>query len=97
MQDPAIAQAIWSQITQEYDKTAQMLLAIRQESNLLDNEPTLQKSILLRNDSVMTLNLLQIELIKQYLSTPYEAKRARLMEQIHSTIIGIAQGLRNTG
>lgn len=97
VQDPAIAQAIWSQITQEYDKTAQMLLAIRQESNLLDNEPTLQKSILLRNDSVMTLNLLQIELIKQYLSTPYEAKRARLMEQIHSTIIGIAQGLRNTG
>lgn len=97
VQDPAIAQAIWSQITQEYDKTAQMLLAIRQESNLLDNEPTLQKSIFLRNDSVMTLNLLQIELIKQYLSTPYEAKRARLMEQIHSTIIGIAQGLRNTG
>lgn len=97
VQDPAIAQSIWSQITQEYDKTAQMLLAIRQESNLLDNEPTLQKSILLRNDSVMTLNLLQIELIKQYLSTPYEAKRARLMEQIHSTIIGIAQGLRNTG
>ena len=97
VQDPAIAQAIWSQITQEYDKTAQMLLAIRQESNLLDNEPTLQKSILLRNNSVMTLNLLQIELIKQYLSTPYEAKRTRLMEQIHSTIIGIAQGLRNTG
>lgn len=97
VQDPTIAQSIWSQITQEYDKTAQMLLAIRKESNLLDSEPTLQKSIFLRNDSVMTLNLLQIELIKQYLSTPYEAKRARLMEQIHSTIIGIAQGLRNTG
>ena len=97
VQDGAIQDRIWAQITDEYEKTLRLLVAIREEENLLDSEPTLQKSILLRNDSVMTLNLLQIELMKKYFATPYEAKRTRLMEQIHSTIIGIAQGLRNTG
>ncbi|MGX3045805.1 phosphoenolpyruvate carboxylase [Helicobacter sp. T3_23-1056] len=97
VENDEIRQSIWQKICQEYEKTMNMLVAIRGEERLLDSEPTLQKSILLRNHSVMILNFLQIELIKKYHNASYEAQKARLMEQIHSTIIGIAQGLRNTG
>ncbi|WP_233712843.1 MULTISPECIES: phosphoenolpyruvate carboxylase [unclassified Helicobacter] len=97
VKDKNLRDTIWGKILEEHKKTLQALIQIRGEESLLDSEPTLQKSILLRNTSVMTLNLLQIELIKKYQDAGYEAKRARIMEQIHSTIIGIAQGLRNTG
>lgn len=97
VQNPEIRDTIWNKILEEYQRTMRALIVIRGENKLLDSEPTLQKSILLRNNSVMTLNLLQIELIKKYHTAGYEAKRTRLVEQIHSTIVGIAQGLRNTG
>ena len=97
VQNPEIRDTIWNKILEEYQRTMRALIVIRGENKLLDSEPTLQKSILLRNNSVMTLNLLQIELIKKYHAAGYEAKRTRLVELIHSTIVGIAQGLRNTG
>lgn len=97
VQDDEVRKNIWQKICLEYERTMNALVGIRGEERLLDSEPTLQKSILLRNNSVMMLNLLQIELIKKYNNATYDAQKSRLMEQIHSTIIGIAQGLRNTG
>ena len=97
VENDKVRKNIWDKICLEYERTMNALVGIRGEEKLLDSEPTLQKSILLRNNSVMTLNLLQIELIKKYNNASYEAQKVRLMEQIHSTIIGIAQGLRNTG
>ncbi|MGX2972537.1 phosphoenolpyruvate carboxylase [Helicobacter sp. T3_23-1059] len=97
VENDEVKQSIWQKICLEYEKTMNMLVKIRGEERLLDSEPTLQKSILLRNHSVMILNFLQIELIKKYHNASYDTQKTRLMEQIHSTIIGIAQGLRNTG
>ena len=97
VENDEVRQSIWQKICLEYEKTMNMLVKIRGEERLLDSEPTLQKSILLRNHSVMILNFLQIELIKKYHNASYDTQKTRLMEQIHSTIIGIAQGLRNTG
>lgn len=95
--DSSIKNNIWDKILKEYELTRDFLLQVRGEKTLLDNEPTLQKSIFLRNVSVSALNLLQIELIKKYNESNYEEQKSRLIKQIHSTIVGIAQGLRNTG
>ncbi len=97
IKDSQSGNVIWQMILEEYKKTLFYLVQIRQEKELLDSEPILRKSILLRNSSVTALNLLQIELIKKYNDTTDEGKKERLMKQIHSTIVGIAQGLRNTG
>ncbi len=97
VKDKHICETIWKRIIDEYKKTLYYLVNIRGEQKLLDSEPTLRKSILLRNTSVTALNLLQIELIKKYNASKYDEQKARLIEQIHSTIVGIAQGLRNTG
>lgn len=88
---------IWEMIKTEYDKTMRLILYVRQEKELLENDSKLRDSILLRKPYVTALNLLQIELIKKYNLSNYQDQKNRLMEQIHSTIVGIAQGMRNTG
>ncbi|PAF44695.1 phosphoenolpyruvate carboxylase [Helicobacter sp. 11S02596-1] len=95
--DPAIACRIWEMIKTEYDKTMRLILFVRQEKELLENDSKLRDSILLRKPYITALNLLQIELIKKYNLSAYDDQKNRLMEQIHSTIVGIAQGMRNTG
>ncbi|CBG40592.1 phosphoenolpyruvate carboxylase [Helicobacter mustelae] len=95
--DEALGNKIWGMIAEEYDKTMEYILWIRDESELLCSQPEIRKSILMRKPTVNALNLLQIELIKRYQKSHYEKQKTRLLEEIHSTIIGIAQGLRNTG
>ncbi|PAF47824.1 phosphoenolpyruvate carboxylase [Helicobacter sp. 12S02634-8] len=95
--DTHIRDHIWDMIKSEYDKTMHYILYVRQEKELLENDSQLRESILLRKPYITALNLLQIELIKKYNLSLYQDQKTRLMEQIHSTIVGIAQGMRNTG
>ncbi|PAF43096.1 phosphoenolpyruvate carboxylase [Helicobacter sp. 11S03491-1] len=95
--DENIRECIWQMIKDEYDKTMEFVLLVRGEKQLLENEAKLRESILLRKPYITALNLLQIELIKKYNTSNYETQQNRIMEQIHSTIVGIAQGMRNTG
>lgn len=95
--DQNIRDRIWKMIKEEYDKTMKFMLIARDEEKLLENEIKLRNSILFRKPYITALNLLQIELIKKYNISSYQAQQDRLMEQIHSTIVGIAQGIRNTG
>lgn len=95
--DEAIRERIWTMIKNEYEKTMKYILIARGEKELLENEATLRESILLRKTYITALNLLQIELIKKYNLSTYQAQQERIIEQIHTTIVGIAQGLRNTG
>lgn len=88
---------IWLMIKNEYDKTMRFILNVRGEKELLENEPELRNSILLRKPYITALNLLQIELIKKYHLCTHQNERDKLIEEIHSTIVGIAQGMRNTG
>lgn len=95
--DKKIRQSIWEHIYSQYQLTLELLLYLRGENALLDSESAIRDSIMLRKPYLSVLNFTQIELIKQYQSAHYEAARSRLMEQIHATIVGIAQGIRNTG
>lgn len=95
--DKAVRERIWECIYSQYNLTLENLLYLRGEHRLLDSEMAIRESILLRKPYLSVLNLTQIELIKQYQSSPYEKAKDRILEQIHATIVGIAQGIRNTG
>nr|WP_034558020.1 phosphoenolpyruvate carboxylase [Helicobacter muridarum] len=92
-----LRKSVWSKIYNEYQKTLEWLLIVRNENYLLEANSKLRDRILARMPNVKALSLLQIELIKRYKSAQYSDLKTRLIEQIHGTIIGIAQGIRNTG
>ncbi len=95
--DSSIAQRIFSQIEKEFFLTRKNILAIKEKESLLQKDVVLRQSIWLRKPYITALNIFQIELIKAYKEAKYSAKKERILELIHATIIGIAQGLRNTG
>ncbi|GMB92881.1 phosphoenolpyruvate carboxylase [Helicobacter bizzozeronii] len=94
--DNPSASRIWEKITSEFEKTMHWILAVRSEESLLESDGVVQQSILLRKPYIDALNYLQIELIKQFKQAP-QAKHTQLKTYIQSTLIGIAQGMRNTG
>ncbi len=97
VQDTTLKNTIWNTIEHEFYDTIESILYVRGEENLLESENALRDSILLRKPYLTALNIFQIELIKKYKSAKYKEKQERLLKQISSTIVGIAQGMRNTG
>ena len=82
-------------IRAEFDRTVANVLALKHETALLDSEPALQRSILLRNPYVDPMSLLQIDLLERWRATgrpDNEVFRALL-----ASVRGIAQGLQSTG
>jgi phosphoenolpyruvate carboxylase len=97
VEDSSLRDGVWSMVEAEFYKTVDLILYIREESQLLGNDNSLRESILLRKPYLTALNMMQIELIKKYKSAKYDRQKDKLIDQISSTIIGIAQGIRNTG
>lgn len=97
VEDEKLQTTIWNLIEDEYKRTMDLMLFIRNENTLLDTQSEIRESIFMRKTPVSALNLIQIELIKRYHQTTYPQQKEKLMEEIHSTIVGIAQGMRNTG
>lgn len=97
VEDKDVRERIWGVIRAEYQRTLKWILFTRGEDELLINERLLRDSILMRRPYLTALNLSQVELIKRYNATNDEAQKEQLIRQISSTIVGIAQGIRNTG
>ena len=97
--DPALREGIFTAIQAEYNRTAAAIQAIKNESELMQAEPVIQRSIKLRNPYVDPLNYLQVEMLCRIRAIEDQAsEEARdLREVIMLTINGIASGLRNTG
>ena len=95
--DKAVRESIWECIYTQYQLTLENMLYLRGESALLSSENAIRESILLRKPYLSVLNLTQIELIKKYQSCKNPKEQERLLEQIHATIVGIAQGIGYTG
>jgi phosphoenolpyruvate carboxylase len=82
-------------IRSEYALACEHILAIKGSKALLDSEPTLQRSIRLRNPYVDPMNLMQVDLLQRWRAS---GRRDRdLFEALLSSISGIAQGLQSTG
>ena len=71
------------------------MLAIKDSRELLDSDPTLQRSIELRNPYVDPINLLQVDLLRRWRAGGREDRD--LFEALLACIGGIAEGLQSTG
>ena len=82
-------------IRAEFERTVGHVLALKQEHALLDSDPALQRSILLRNPYVDPMSLLQIDLLGRWRADgrPDDDVFRALMASVR----GIAQGLQSTG
>jgi phosphoenolpyruvate carboxylase len=94
MPDPAIREAIFAMIHEEFQRTREAVLAITGQSRLLERNAVLARSIQLRNPYVDPMSIIQVEMLRR--------KRAgdtspELQRVIGATISGISAGLRNTG
>ncbi|WP_041089769.1 phosphoenolpyruvate carboxylase [Jeotgalibacillus soli] len=95
VEDREIADRIFGNIVEEYNKTKDILLKITGDQELLERTPNIQDSVHRRNPYVDPLNFLQVELIKELRAI--EEPDDELITQVLLTISGIAAGLRNTG
>lgn len=105
-QDRERFERLFDRIAEEYHLTCQLILSITDQKRLLDGDLSLQRSVQLRNGTIVPLGFLQVSLIKrlrQYTKqgqtgnlpvgyTKEELRRGALL-----TINGIAAGMRNTG
>jgi phosphoenolpyruvate carboxylase len=97
---------LFERIKEEYNRTSEIVLQITGEKHLLDNDPNLQRSVQLRNGSIVPLGFLQVSLLKrlrQYNSQAqsgvihFRYSKEELLRGALMTINGIAAGMRNTG
>jgi len=82
-------------IRREYELTVAHVLRLRGSARLLDSDPTLQRSIKLRNPYIDPMHLMQVDLLKRWRRTGREDRA--LFGALRATISGIAQGLQATG
>lgn len=90
----AVREEIFTRIQEEWKRSKKWLFAVTGNTELLQDNPTLARSIRNRTPYIDPLNHLQVELLHRYRSgedSP-EVKRA-----IHLTINGVSAGLRNSG
>jgi phosphoenolpyruvate carboxylase len=94
VEDAALRARVYDLFEAEFHRTVRAVLAITDQSELLENNQVLARSIKLRNPYVDPMHLIQIDMLRRKRvgeDTP-EVNRA-----IAATISGIAAGLRNTG
>jgi phosphoenolpyruvate carboxylase len=82
-------------LRREFALVVQQVLAIKNTAALLDRDPTLQRSIELRNPYVDPINLLQVDLLRRWRDTGREDRE--LFEALLACTAGIAEGLQSTG
>jgi phosphoenolpyruvate carboxylase len=99
VQDEALRDRVFSTLQAEFELTRRMVLAITQQSTLLETNSVLGQSIRLRNPYVDPMSLIQVELIRRKRAAIASGQPvpAELDRAITATINGISAGLRNTG
>ncbi|HUX45961.1 MAG TPA: phosphoenolpyruvate carboxylase, partial [Terracidiphilus sp.] len=94
VRDAKLRERVYDCIEAEFHRTVQAILAITGQSELLQNNQVLARSIRLRNPYVDPMHLIQVDMLRRKRAgedTP-EVNRA-----LAATISGISAGLRNTG
>ena len=96
-------QKLFERIAQEYYLTKELILKINGQKKLLDGNPELQRSVQLRNGTIVPLGFLQVALIERLRqhdksqALHFRFSKEELLRGAMLTINGIAAGMRNTG
>ncbi|MEM8860558.1 MAG: phosphoenolpyruvate carboxylase, partial [Chloroflexota bacterium] len=102
VQDEKIREQVYGDIKAAFNQTVYWVKQITNQSDILDNDPTLKRSIRLRNPYVDPLNFIQVDLLRQIrqAEAANKADSEEIQQTKHTlyiTINGIAAGLKNTG
>lgn len=100
VRDEALRTQVFTQISEEWHRTREAVLAITGQSYPLAHSPALARSIADRFAYMDPLNHLQIALLRRHranASTGEGGADDRVERGIHLTINGISAGLRNSG
>jgi phosphoenolpyruvate carboxylase len=92
--DPAMRGRMFGMIVDEFTRTTEAVLRVTDQTELLQTNQVLARSIRLRNPYVDPMSLIQVELLRRKrsgLDTP------ELRNALAATMHGISAGLRNTG
>lgn len=92
--DETLREHVFGLIQAEWERSIKWLFAITGHTELLQENPTLSRSIRIRSPYIDPLNHLQIELLRRYRAGDDVEQVHR---SIHLTINGVAAGLRNSG
>jgi phosphoenolpyruvate carboxylase len=92
--DSRLRERVFTMFHEEFERTRRMILAVKQQTFLLERNPVLHRSIRLRNPYVDPMSLVQVDLLRR--KRGGETGRA-LDYAISATLNGIAAGLHNTG
>jgi len=82
-------------IRSEYRLACDQVLSVKGSRELLDSDPTLQRSIGLRNPYVDPMNLMQVDLLRRWRAGGREDHD--LFAALLASVGGIAEGLQSTG
>ncbi len=94
VQDEALRDRIFGAIETEWKDTIEVLFAITRATALLQDNPTMARSLTTRTPYIDPLNHLQVSLLHRHRAGDNDAKVKRALQ---ITINGIAAGLRNSG
>ena len=92
--DSAVRNRVFSLFEEEFERTRRVLIAVKGQTELLEKNPVLARSIRLRNPYVDPMSLVQVDLLRRKRSGETDPL---LDYAIGATINGIAAGLHNTG
>jgi phosphoenolpyruvate carboxylase len=93
----APARAVFDVIRAEHARTVERILEVTRRPELVDEWPTILRTVKLRNPYVDVLSHAQVELLGRLQKAHDPAERARLREALFVTINGIAAGLQTVG
>src|SRR5574341_1222454 len=91
--DQELREAVFTRLSDEWQRCRKWLAAITGNPELLADNPTLARSIRNRFPYLDPLNHVQVELLRRYRAGDRDE---RLLRMIHLTINGLAAGLRNS-
>ena len=94
VKDVSLREAVFGRIRAEHQATVEVLLQITGQTELLEGNPLLKRSIRNRFPYLDPLNHVQVELLRRHRE---HGEDVRIRNGIHISINGIAAGLRNSG
>ncbi|MGL4206681.1 MAG: phosphoenolpyruvate carboxylase, partial [Aeromonadaceae bacterium] len=94
-----VPEELWplgKRLREELKASTEVVLRLRPQGGLLDDQPWIKESIKLRNPYTDPLNVLQVELLNRSRKSPDDV-HPQVDQALMVTIAGIAAGMRNTG